>query len=282
MKGFLVASVLSVLCFSAMPGAAGAAVSLPDEVLTYDVYAGGVHAMQANLTLRQDGGGYKAVLDTATIGFLKRMAPWSGVFSTEGWIEAVGQRQPRLHTSAATWKGETETKEYGYDRSGNFVFYKVTESGKDKSPDKMDPSLTPQGVTDVLSATLAVMDRLDQGKSCSSSSLVFDGDRSFKMVFSGKDEAAILPKTDYNIYEGPAVACTVEVKPEAGKWRKKPRGWLSIQEQGRKAGTMPTVWFARQPGVAGGRHVPVRVQVRTDYGTLVMHLTARKEAPEPQ
>ena len=64
---------------------------------------------------------------------------------------------------------------------------------------------------------------------------------------------------------------TVEVKPIAGRWYEKPRGWLSIQEQGRKLGTMPTVWFAQLKETA--TVVPVRVRVKTEYGTLFMHMT---------
>ncbi len=57
-----------------------------------------------------------------------------------------------------------------------------------------------------------------------------------------------LKATKYNVYEGPAEKCTVEVAPAGGKWHEKPRGWLSIQEQGRQHGQLPTVWFARMEG----------------------------------
>ena len=75
---------------------------------------------------------------------------------------------------------------------------------------------------------------------------------------------------------GPAVACTVEVKPIAGKWHEKPRGWMSIQEQGREKGTMPTVWFAQM--AAGEPAVPVKIRVKTEYGALFMHLTSYQGA----
>jgi len=51
---------------------------------------------------------------------------------------------------------------------------------------------------------------------------------------------------------------------------------MSIQEQGRERGTMPTVWFAKvQEGQVA---VPVKVRVKTDYGTLFMHLTDYQSA----
>ncbi len=58
--------------------------------------------------------------------------------------------------------------------------------------------------------------------------------------------------------------------PLAGKWHAKPRGWLSIQEQGRKLGALPTVWLANMEH--GAPAVPVRLRVVTDYGTLYMHV----------
>src|SRR5690606_14417519 len=76
--------------------------------------------------------------------------------------------------------------------------------------------------------------------------------------------------SDYNLYSGPAKRCTIEVQPAGGKWHDKPRGWFSIQEQGRNKGTMPTIWVASiTPDMPA---VPVKVMVKTDYGTLFLHL----------
>ena len=62
----------------------------------------------------------------------------------------------------------------------------------------------------------------------------------------------------------------MEIKPVAGGWSEKPRGWLSIQEQGRDRGMMPTVWLANVSD--DGPAVPVKIRVKTAYGTLFMHL----------
>ena len=53
-----------------------------------------------------------------------------------------------------------------------------------------------------------------------------------------------LPASVYNVYQGEAVACSFEMKPEKGKWKKDLRGWLMLQEQARKLDDKPTVWFA--------------------------------------
>ena len=99
---------------------------------------------------------------------------------------------------------------------------------------------------------------------------IFDGKRRFKLTFAHQGTVQ-LAKSKYNLYNGPAVECSVEVEPIAGKWYDKPRGWISIQEQGRERGKIPTVWFAQMD--EGQTAVPVKVRVKTAYGTLFMHVT---------
>ena len=45
---------------------------------------------------------------------------------------------------------------------------------------------------------------------------------------------------------------------------------MSIQEQGRERGTMPTVWLGKIAKNAPA--IPVKIRVKTAYGTLFMHL----------
>jgi hypothetical protein len=243
--------------------------------LTYDVYAGGLHALKANLTIQYEPTKYKADLKANTYGLLKKLADWHGLFSTDGWSVSSTQHRPRLHFSEAVWRGEVERKDFYYNRDGSFKSYKVTNQGKNETPSEMDVSLA-KGTTDILSATLDVMSDLRQKHKCNVTRRIFDGDRNFDMSFVEKG-AEILAKTDYNIYVGPSLLCTVEVKPRDGKWHKKPRGWLSIQEQGRKAQTLPTIWFAKVGTDKNALYVPVKLRVKTDYGTLFMHLTSYKD-----
>lgn len=244
----------------------------PTTTLTYDVYAGGIHALDALLTIRKGTKQYTTTLSAGTRGFLQKVANWSGNFSSNGMII---NGHPRLltHSSASTWKGKTETKTFKYDSKGNFLSYKVSEGGKDKTPKDIDKSLA-IGSMDNLTATLHLMMGLPKSQLCNGNSLVFDGDRSYRLIFADT-KPEILTKSDYNFFSGSAVSCTVEVKPEKGKWRKKPRGWLSIQEQGRQKGSLPTIWFGQVAGQPE-YYVPVKIRVKTDYGTLFMHLTSVK------
>jgi len=246
-----------------------AATSGAVQNMTYEVYAGGINAVTATLNIGYEAQErYHLSLSAWTKGFLGRLAPWSGTFKTTGWLENGEARMPEMHQSTAIWRQEEEIKTYSYSADGRFNGLTVIEKGHDKSPESIDDELT-QGTIDALTATLQVMETVAAGQGCNGSAEVFDGARRFELIF--REEAReMLESSRYNIYEGEALRCAVEVKPIAGKWHEKPRGWMSIQEQGREKGTMPTVWLA--PMSDGTPAIPVKVRVKTDYGTLFMHL----------
>jgi hypothetical protein len=238
------------------------------QIAVYEVYTGGVNVLRAtvhfDITTDQR---YSVAMDAGLKGFLARLVPWKGTFDSEGWIVSPTDFRPRLHRSAAIWQGDEERKDYHYTRAGGFQNLVVTENGKTRQ-EKTDPALT-RGTTDALSAALGVFQKVAAGQECSGSAEVFDGKRRFKQVFKdqGTEE---LTQSKYNRFQGKAQKCTLEVVPAGGEWHKKPRGWMSIQEQGRAAGTLPTLWLARLNNT--GPAVPVKIMLKTSYGTLFLHL----------
>jgi hypothetical protein len=99
---------------------------------------------------------------------------------------------------------------------------------------------------------------------------ILDEKRRYTQVFKPQEKETISP-TDYNVFNGEATICTVEVVPNGGKWHKKPRGWMNVQEQGRRLGQLPKLWTAKldENSPYG---LPVKVLIKTDYGALVIHL----------
>ncbi len=260
------AACLAIICLS-FPAAAAS-----KQVMQYDVYAGGFHVLKSELQVdlsRPDR--YALALDSATYGFLDKLVRWKGAFETDGWFNTgTGRARPQEHRSESTSGDDYEKKTYRYGKDGSFQSYSVKDKHNDGTqPKPVDPALT-RRTTDALSATLQVMEAVARRQPCEGKEEVFDGSRRYRLVFHQKRETT-LEASKYNVYSGPAVECTVEVQPLKGKWHQKPRGWMSIQEQGRKAGTMPTVWFASMK--EGAPAVPVKIRVKTDYGTLFMHLT---------
>lgn len=243
------------------------------QKMTYDVFASGFHVLDAHLTMTIKDNDYDLTLGSSTHGFLQKFAPWSGEFKSNGKIRD-GKAYPLRHSSSSTWKKETEQKTYTYDGDGNFKSYKVSETGKDgtetdKTPKELDLQLT-KDTTDILSATFNMLQQLPATKTCSGEETIFDGDRTFKLVFK-ETSTENLTRSKYNLYQGTAISCQVEVVPDKGKWRKKPRGWLSIQEQGRKKGQLPKIWLGKIK--EAHTWVPVKILVRTEYGALFMHMT---------
>lgn len=243
------------------------------QKIKYDVFASGFHVLDAHLTIDINNELYETSLTSSTHGFLKKFAPWSGEFKSDGIIND-GKAYPLNHSSSSTWKSETETKTYKYNGMGSLVSYKAEETDKDgkikdKTKDQPDKDLT-ENATDILSATLNMLHHLPATKTCSGEEIIFDGDRTFKLVFKETQEEN-LTRSKYNLYQGPALSCQVEVVPDKGKWRKKPRGWLSIQEQGRKKGQLPKIWLGKVKEAS--TWIPVKILVKTEYGALFMHMT---------
>ncbi len=248
------------------------------QTFHYDVYAGGIHAVEAELHLdlppeTDPQKTYRLSLAARTRGFLGKLAPWSGMFETRGVRRDLETFLPVEHRSISKWRDETEVKTYTYTGDGRFVDYQIVEGGRNKTPKKIDADLT-RDTTDVLSATMQIMQALSAEPVCTGRAEIFDGKRRYALVFrhDGNEE---LKTSRYNAYSGPAARCVIEVQPLAGKWHSKPRGWMSIQEQGRQNGALPTVWMGQvEPG---GPAVPVKIRVKTDYGTMFMHLTTPSE-----
>lgn len=239
------------------------------KVWRYDVYTSGLHVVEAELSLdlsRKNR--YEVFLASHTRGFLGKIVPWSGSFETKGWRLSGDRFRPELHRSVATWKQEKEVKEYRYSRGGNFLGYRVEIDGK-KPKEKLDRELA-DDTTDLLSATLAAMQSVSDGESCAGTSEIFDGDRRYGIEFRSKGTERLESST-YASFSGEAEKCEVEVFPAGGRWHARPRGWMSIQEQGRLHGSLPTVWFAQVE--EGAPAIPVRIRVKTEFGTLFMHLS---------
>ena len=270
----IIFSLLFAVCLLSGTAAAEERLKHGLQAMTYDVYAGGFHVVAANLDVDlSKKNRYRLELGAHTRGFLGALAPWKGTFRTDGWYEAkTGKVQPQLHVSTTTWREDLEVKEYHYNKDGSFKEYRITDEHSDAEPRDVEKELTDNS-TDALTATLAVMQRISEDGQCEGSSEVFDGKRRYRMIFVHQENVE-LQSSRYNVYNGPATECTVEVEPMAGLWHKKPRGWMSIQEQGRERGTMPTVWLAKiQPD---GPAVPVKIRVKTEYGVLFMHLIGYK------
>lgn len=257
-----------VLCLLTLAGTGAEVQAASEQTLSYQLYAGGIHALKAQIKLSEGDGRYKIDVTSGTTSGFKLVAPWSGSFVTAGWLEG-GQRHPETYESISK-TSKTKVKSIVYSHEGELVSYKQTENETDKTPNPLDRTLAPTGIVDVLTATMQIADRLNAGKGCAGSAVIFDGDRNFKLSFAdvgtGQIEAG-----KHSFYSGPATACSFAMEPGEGRWKKKRKGWLMLQDQAKSLGTEPMVYFAKLDPT--GSYVPVRVQIKTNYGTLLLHLS---------
>jgi hypothetical protein len=262
-----VTAIFGMLAIGA-PGLARADAAPLQQHMQYELYAAGLNAVTASMDVETGQGHYRVTLDAKTRGLLGRLVPYEGTFATTGWQDRTGF-QPQQHRSISRMRDGLTVDRYDYGRKGAFLQYALARNGVDKTPQPLDRALA-DGTIDILTAALDVLAQVGRGGACDASSEIFDGERRYQLVFRDQGPERFAAN-NYNVFSGTAERCEAEVVPLAGKWHSKPRGWMTIQEQGRKAGSLPTVWLARMS--KDGPAVPVRMRITTDYGTLYMHIT---------
>ncbi len=254
---------------ASLPAYANEKVPYKKDIYEYQIYASGFKVLDAVLTIEYGTDvDYKISLSAKTHGWLGKLVPWSGDYQSSGWIMEDGLKRPMEHISSSIWRGTEAKKNFYYKQDGSFKKLYLEEKGRDYTPKNFDYNITDKTV-DLLTANLMMMEKVGNSNSCKSNTLVFDGKRSFNLKFDDVDVVQ-LKSSKYNIYSGKAYKCTVEIEPQKGYWHEKPRGWLSIQEQGRNKGALPTIWLGKMEG--DNLYVPVKIMVKTDYGALMMHL----------
>lgn len=252
--------IFMLLCFSVPVHAASFNA-------TYGIYTGGFHVvdLEGVFTIAEDG--YSMTMDAKTIGLLGRLAPWAGVLQTTGLYTQDGTPIPQAHSFASTWKGKVETTQFTYDSKGNFAGKVYTDEDGNIHTDAHDETLS-DGTVDMLTALHRSLLAAKNGE-CSASVPSFDGKRRYNMVFHS-DGMGQIRENRYSVYHGPAEICTIEIEPDGGKWREKPRGWMSLQEQSKGEGQLPRLWYAKMQGME--MPIPVKFMIKTNYGTMLMHL----------
>lgn len=230
---------------------------------TYGLYAGGVRMIAVDAGFDVKPKEYAIRTDARTIGIFEKILPWQGIFETRG-SESF---KPVRHDYSVTWRGETETSTFTYKPAGVLTNLAVTKGGEVKE-NPIDLSIA-EGTRDLLSTITMMFGQYERTGKCASDILTFDNARSFTVRFSDAGDG-IMNNGKLSSYTGPAHACTVEIIPEKGKWPKKPRGWLRIQQQAKEGGKLPVLWLAKpQENLPV---IPVRVDIHTKYGDVIAHL----------
>lgn len=262
--GFCLAVALSV-----------AAPARADETnldLTYDVYAGGFKALHAVYRAQFDAGAYDIDLTSETQGFIGTIFPWRGIYKTAGHT-AESRHVPDQHTSRSIWRKKEKMTEQTYAPDGTLLKVTTQENGKTTVKRDIDKKLS-QDAVDLLTGTLMMIRQAPDSGACDRTFTVFDGRRRFAITLSG-GEMDDIRKSDYSVFAGPALRCTITVKPLAGfREKDQKRGWMAVQNHTMARKKPPTIWFARL--AKDGPVLPVRMEINSDYGAAVAHLSASR------
>lgn len=240
--------------------------------LHYAMYAGGFQAMTMTMDFTFSAANatpsYQASLHAKPYGVLGHFLPWAGEYSVTG-ITTNNLFYPLSHTKISQWRDDQDRYVMTY-RNHNMISLQKTEidNGKTTTDNAMPDASFYSGTVDIMTAAIRVMERLDQGQDCTTSSDVFDGKRRFRLGFTPQGTEQ-LTASRYNMFNGTATVCDVEMFPLKG-YKKKPTGYYKIQEAARKRGHLPRVWF----GTIGTNKnvVPVKMLVRSEYGAVLVHL----------
>lgn len=239
-----------------------------EYILSYDVYAGGMHALSATYNKKNTNGTYKASITAETNGFIGTLFPWTATYESHGNVDGTSFT-PKHHKSTSTWKKDQKIKDI-YFQDGAITKVAVTEHKKTIENKKLKPDLTTDAV-DLLSATLSAFEKLNVQDDCKAETIAFDGKRKFKIKLSG-GEKVTMQKSRYSTFSGDALKCTLTVEPIAGfKEKDQKRGWMAVQNHTKEHGKAPAIWLAKLED--NGPMVPVRMQIASSYGAAIAHLS---------
>lgn len=248
--------------------------STRNMALGYDVYAGGLRALTASLAMDLGKNNYDVALEAQTQGFIGSLFPWKAHYETNG--KTIGNRyRPTAHQSQSTWKKSVNTVEMKYNSKGVFESKKELENDRPKAQKESANAASAKiasDAVDILTGTLQILQKVSLSDGCNSKAEVFDGKRRFNIVFSDEGIETLRPNR-YSKFQGDARKCSVTVEPVAGfKEKDQKRGWMAVQEHTRQRNRLPTIWLA--PLYQDGPTVPVRMEIASEYGSVVAHLSS--------
>lgn len=239
--------------------------------LVYDIYAGGFKALHATLDLDLDPEAYDMALKANTQGFIGNLFPWSATYETAGHAQD-GKPVPTQHTAHSVWKKKAKITEMTYGPQGDLLKMTTQENNKTEVKRDIEKNLTENSV-DILTGTLMMMQHTKNTDKCKGSFPVFDGKRRFNITLQDAGRE-VIENTGHSIFSGEALKCTLRVEPVAGfKPKDARRGWMAVQNHTEERKKPPTIWFARLE--ENGPVVPVRMEINSDYGAVVAHLSSK-------
>lgn len=241
------------------------AEAVPQLVLDYHIYAGGLHVLTYEAVVSLDSGAYKASVQARTNGFVDRLFKFSLEAEVAG-VEGVTGPMPRHFRVANRWRENPERwVEISYSEGAvPKAEAEPPATGDDRDPVSKD--LLP-GTLDPISAVLAVVAKVAQSGRCEVEVPIFDGRRRYNLTTQHLGETELVA-SDVAPFGGVATRCGLAFEMLGGGWKKKSRRW---KEAGRPE---IEVFLARV--LPNAPPLPVRLHAKNNFGALRIHLVAAR------
>lgn len=258
------AFVLAAFTGLALSSPPALAETLPEHTeLGYDVYFGGQLIAKADATVDWSDSDYRIGGTVQTVGFVNWLTEYRGDTESRGMLKE-GSFVPVSHRNFGSFRGRERLTEVRYDTQQGTDF--TVEPEPDWSELTPLPENPGQDTLDPLSTVIAVAFSMKDGAECQGSYPIFDGRRRYDVTVE-QTSTRDLEGGTYGIFTGQAATCAVTDFNRLGGFRLEGSKYTETMRR-REA-------YVARLG-ADGLPVPVRIEVHTDYGALIVHLTRYK------
>lgn len=229
--------------------------------LQYEAYFGGFHVASGRTEIQWTDDGYRATARARARGLLDWYAGWVGEAQSQGGFMDDGQPAPARHSNEGFWRGNVRANELTYGADGTIALQQVSPP----DPNKLTPipEETIPGTIDPITAILTLSRALRDAYECAGELPVYDGRRRYDLTLEPVGRRVLEPNS-YSVFSGEALECRVSVERIGGFRLEQSRYTETAGER---------IVFVASP-IGDAPPVPVRIHVKTDYGDLIVHLTA--------
>lgn len=258
------------LCAAAAAALAAASAQAQPErfdiTLEYEAYFGGFHVASARTQIERAPDGYDVAAKARARGMLDWYSGWRGTAGSEGRLFQDGTVAPVRHRNEGVWDGGVRKRTLDFRDDGT-VDVELIEEDDDDDDDAVTavPPDSIPGSVDPISAIMSLAELMRTGGSCDGTIPVYDGKRRYDLTVR-QDGTRLFEPNDYTIFAGEAVACRVDFERIGGFRVDRSKYSRTARDR--------IVWVGKPFDDAPP--IPVRVDVDTNYGNLIIHLTAAR------
>lgn len=228
--------------------------------LRHTVYLGGLYMGSVSTEIDQKSGNYLIRTDVKSNKSMSWMFTWAAKGVSQGNYDSL-KFAPSLHSHISQWRDKKRGADMAYNAKGEVDVSLVGKAYTDvKKYTPVDPASL-RGSLDPLSMILAAMVQFESKGKCDAKYPVFDGRRRYDVTLSDGGTRRF-SKSAYSVFAGTAHGCRFDVAEKGGFQRVKS---YEIEDP-----SDLVVWVAAP--VSGARPVPVRMEVKSPFGVMELHL----------